>query len=88
MAHTIGTQAATLDSFLSTHLAGLDTVIGTAALADYAGSVGVWIGGGWLLARARWIEPTKVEGCRQRMQRALTGGWFVAAELFTRLSRG
>lgn len=85
MAKTVGTLETELHSFLTTHLAGLDSATRTAALAEYARGLGLEIGDKSMMAMARSLAPENVEGCRQRMQRAVTAGRFDAADVFGRL---
>ena len=76
MAHTIGTLESALDSFLTAHLDGLDSSVRTVALAEYARGLGLEIGDKSMMAMARSLSADNVEGCRQRMQRAVTNGRF------------
>jgi len=85
MAHTVGTLAKALDSFLSFHLEGLDSPAKTTALAEYAQALALGVGGKSMMSLARHIAPDNVEGCRQRMQRALALGGFDAAQVFDRI---
>lgn len=87
MTHTVGTLAGALDSFLSAHLDGLDSEARTSALAEYAGALALGVGGKSLVALARHVEPDNVEGCRQRMQRALASSRFDAEQIFGRLQK-
>jgi SRSO17 transposase len=85
MAHTVGTLADALDSFLSAHLGGLDTEARTSALAEYASGLALGVGSKSLVALARHLAPDNVEGCRQRMQRALVSSRFDAGLVFERI---
>ena len=85
MAKTVGTLEAELHSFLTTHLAGLDSATRTAALAEYARGLGLELGDKSMMAMARSLAPENIEGCRQRMQRAVTSGRFDAEDVFDRL---
>lgn len=87
MAHTVGILADALDTFLHTHLDGLDSEVRTSALADYARGLGLEVPGKSMMALARAVDPQNIEGCRQRMQRALALGRFDGPEVFERLQR-
>ena len=87
MAKTIGSLETALEDFLNEHLAGLDTATRTAALAEYVRGLGLEIGDTSMMAMARSISPENVEGCRQRMQRAVTAGRFDADEVFRRVQQ-
>ena len=85
MKTTVGTLGKVLDSYLKTHLEGVDSAIRVNALGDYARGLGLEIRDKSMMAMARVVAPERVESCRQRMQRAVGLGRFDSSEIFHRL---
>ena len=85
MTKTVGTLGKVLDSYLTTHLEGVDSAIRVKALGDYARGLGLEIRDKSMMAMARVVAPERVESCRQRMQRAVGRGRFDSSEIFHRL---
>jgi len=81
----VGELAETLGAYLKTHLAGLDTDARVNALTDYARGLGMELPNKSMMSLARELAPENVEGCRQRMQRAIAFGRFDASAVFGRI---
>lgn len=87
MAHTVGTLAKVLDDYLRSHLDGLRSDVRTRALVDYCRGLGLEVRDKSMMSLARTLEPDNIEGCRQRMQRAVAGSRFDVSDVFARIQR-
>lgn len=87
MAITVGTLAKELELFLSHHLSGLDTKARVAGLAEYVRGLGLEGFDKSMLAMARKLDPENIEGCRQRMQRAVAKSKADHTNIFERLQK-
>lgn len=74
-----------LDSFLTSHLEGLENEQRIEALAWYCQGLGFESEAKTALGLAAAMRPESVQAVRQRMQRALQLGRFAHAEVFSRL---
>lgn len=87
MAKTYASLRDTLDSFLSTHLAGIENEERVQALAWYCQGLGLEIPDKTVFGIASRLAPDTAQATRQRMQRALQRGRFSHEDIFRRLQQ-
>lgn len=76
-----------LNAFLHSHLDELDSPGRIRALVTYCAGLGLALEAKTALGIAKHFEPENVQGCRQRIQKALGHGRSEGATIFSRLRR-